>query len=185
MYKSSYRTNPDTGNYIIEIALGDYYEFFHEWDNTSFKKRDMHPELAEFLDLCSQDIPLRKGLEIHFCVESENRDEGKEKMIRDSFDHYYDFFGRTEIKKIQRNFRNSLFLAAIGIGLVVLHAFLIREVPDQIWAEVVLEGLHIGGWVFLWESLHNASFGSGERIHRKRELSRLKKASLLFQYQNC
>lgn len=53
-----YRKNEETGRIIIDIALDDYLDFFHEWDNSTFKKRDIHTDLAEFLDLCSEDIPL-------------------------------------------------------------------------------------------------------------------------------
>ena len=69
-YEIQYRKNPDTGRIIIDIALDNYLEFFHEWDNSIFKKRDINPELAEFLDLCSEDIPLRKKLEIVFSINS-------------------------------------------------------------------------------------------------------------------
>ena len=60
-YETLYRKNNYTGRIIIDIALEDYHEFFHEWDNASFRKRDIHPELAQFLDLCSEDIPLKKS----------------------------------------------------------------------------------------------------------------------------
>ena len=60
-YETIYRRNKSTGRVIIDIALDDYIEFFHEWDNSTIKKRDIHPELAEFLDLCSEDISLRKA----------------------------------------------------------------------------------------------------------------------------
>ena len=63
-YESLYRKNQDTGRIIIDIAIDDYIDFFHEWDNSAFKKRDINADLAEFLDLCSEDIPIRKKLEI-------------------------------------------------------------------------------------------------------------------------
>ena len=68
-YESLYRKNPDSGRVIIDIALEDYLVFFHEWDNSALRKRDIHSELVEFLDLCSEDIPLRKKLEIVFTLD--------------------------------------------------------------------------------------------------------------------
>ena len=56
-YESLYRKNPDTGRVIIDIALEDYLDFFHVWDNSVLRKRDIHSELVQFLDLCSEDIP--------------------------------------------------------------------------------------------------------------------------------
>jgi hypothetical protein len=63
-----YRINAKTRRVVIDIALDRYLDYFHEWDNASFRKRDLHPELADFLDLCSEEIPLRKQLELNFCI---------------------------------------------------------------------------------------------------------------------
>lgn len=185
LYKSTYRTNPETGKYIIDIGLDYYLEFFHEWDNTSFKKRDVHPELAEFIDLCAEDIPIKKGIEIHFCIAKESKDEKKEKLVRESYQHYYEFLERVEKKKIRRNYTNAALLALIGLGLILANAILVKQLPDHLWSEVALKGLYIGGYVFFWESLYNVSFGSKELIDKKMDIARLRKATLFFKYKEC
>lgn len=185
MYELAYRKNPQTGKYIIDIALDGYFDFFHEWDNTSFRKRDMHPELVEFLDLCSEEIPLKDDIEIHFCVGKEERDEEMEKLILQSYDNYYDFFCRIKKKKIKRNFYSSIALAVIGISLILANTVLEKSLPHLIRYEVPLKGLYIGGYVFFWESLYNGYFGSKELMDRKKELARLRRAKLFFKYHNC
>jgi hypothetical protein len=160
-------------------------DFFHEWDNTSFKRRDMHPELAEFLDMCSEDIPLKKDIEIHFCVGKQPQNPEVEKLIRQSYDHYYDFFGKLKKKKIQSNLKSSLVLAIIGFGLILLNSILTVDLPHELWYEVPLKGLYIGGYVFFWEALYNGYFGSKELIARKNQLTRLKRATLHFEYNGC
>lgn len=182
MYKSAYKKNNETGRYIIEISLDDYMNFFHEWDNASFKRRDMHPELVEFLDLCGEDIPLKKDIEIHFSVEKQDQNLGMEQLIRQSYAHYYDFFDKQKKKKINSNFRSSAVLALIGIGLILLNSVLTMDLPHEIWYEVPLKGLYIGGYVFFWEALYNGYFGSKEMIYRRKELSRMKRATLHFKY---
>lgn len=185
MHESAYRKNEETGRYIIEIALDGYLDFFHEWDNTSFKRRDMHPELAEFLDMCAEDIPEKEDLEIHFCVGVKEADLQSEKRIRQSYEHYYDYFAKIKKKKIRGNFQSSLAMAVIGIILIFLNSLLVKDLPHEIWYEVPLKGLYIGGYVFFWEALYNGYFGSKELISRKRTLERLKRANLTFQYQCC
>ncbi|NMB97020.1 MAG: hypothetical protein GYA02_10485 [Clostridiaceae bacterium] len=49
-YEMLYRKNYDTGRVIIDIALDDYLKFFHEWDNSTFRKRDINAELEQFLE---------------------------------------------------------------------------------------------------------------------------------------
>ncbi|MEI7885265.1 MAG: hypothetical protein WCI30_07930 [Clostridia bacterium] len=184
MYENTYRENATNGNIIIYIALDDYMDFFHEWDNSTFKKRDMHPDLAEFLDLCSEDIPLKKKLELQFCVKNEHREKSKEDLILASYRNYYEFFGRTENKKIKRNFLNALFLVFFALVFILLHTLLIESATSNIWSKVFLEGLLIGGWVFMWEALHMASFGSQELFQRSREIKRFLKADVSFQYKS-
>lgn len=185
MYESIYRKNKETGRYIIDIALGGYMEFFHEWDNASFKRRDMHPELAEFLEMSAEEIPVKEDLEIDFCVSCEERDEKAEKLIRQSYENYYNYFEKIKEKKIKGNFQSSLALAAIGIVLIFLNSLLTMDLPHEIWYEVPLKGLYIGGYVFFWEALYNGYFGSKELIDAKRKLKRLKRATLHFKYNEC
>ncbi|SPF50702.1 conserved hypothetical protein [Candidatus Desulfosporosinus infrequens] len=45
-----------------------------------------------------------------------------------------------------------------------------------------LEGLLIGGWVFMWESLHIVSFESQDLLKRNKELARFLKATITFKY---
>lgn len=182
MYENVYRKNPDNGKFIIDIALDSYQDFFHEWDNTSFKKRDIHPELVEFLDMCSEEIPIKSDMEIHFCVGDQPRIEKMEELIRQSYATYYDFFCRIKKKKIKKNFYSAIYLALIGIALILLNAILETKLPHTILSEVALKGVYIGGYVFFWESLYNGYFGSKELVARKKELARLGRAKLFFKY---
>src|SRR5574344_1980117 len=97
-YKILYRKNEKTGRIIIDIALDDYHDFFHEWDNAAFKKRDIHPELADFFDLCSLDIPLRKELEIVISLKSNQAEPEKEEQLRLSYLNYYSALNRLETR---------------------------------------------------------------------------------------
>ena len=38
-----YRQNPDTGAFLIEVALDRYEEIFNEWDPVPYKRRDLNP----------------------------------------------------------------------------------------------------------------------------------------------
>ena len=92
MYESAYKVNKEAGRCVIELALDGYHDFFHEWDNASYKRRDLHPELTGFLDMCSEDIPLKKELEIRIEIGKEPKDDRMEAQIRQSFENYSSFF---------------------------------------------------------------------------------------------
>jgi hypothetical protein len=181
-YEMLYRKNYDSGRVIIDIALEDYIEFFHEWDNSVFKKRDLHSELALFLDLCSEDIPLRKKLEIVFSLNTSEINKEKEELIHISYRNYYNSLKRLEDRKTKRFVRNSMILLFISLILLSAYGLLIDTRVDTFLSRVLLESLLIGGWVFTWEAVHVLFIDIIEPFHRRREIERFLEATLIFKY---
>ncbi|HHU32714.1 MAG: hypothetical protein ACOX1Y_13210 [Zhaonellaceae bacterium] len=180
-YETLYRKNNETGRIIIDIALEDYQEFFHEWDNSAFKKRDIHPELAEFLDLCSEDIPLRKKLEIVFCLNTAEIDKEKEEQIRISYLNYYNSTKRLVSRKIKRIVKVSGVLLFISLTLLSAYTLLSGK-ENTFISNVLLESLLIGGWVFCWEAVHLLFLDIIEPFRRNREINRFLDTKLSFRY---
>lgn len=179
-YETLYRKNNATGRVIIDIGLEDYLEFFHEWDNSAFRKRDIHPELAEFLDLCSEDIPLRKKLEIVFSLNTDEISAEKEEQIRISYKNYYNSLKRLVNRKAERFFKVSAILLLTSIVLLSAYT-LLREVTNHsIISDVLLESLLIGGWVFTWEAVHLLFLDIIEPFRRRREIKRFLEAEITF-----
>ena len=181
-YETQYRKNPTTGRIIIDIALDDYIDFFHEWDNSAFKKRDINADLAEFLDICSEDIPLRKKLEIAFSVNTEEISKEKEELISISYRNYYNSLIRLEKRKTKRYFRLSAVLLLISTSLLFTYGLLINR-QNIIISKVFLESLLIGGWVFTWEAIHLLFIDTIDPYRRYREIKRFLEADLTFKYQ--
>ncbi|NLM11764.1 MAG: hypothetical protein GX213_13510 [Clostridiaceae bacterium] len=181
-YESLYRKNQDTGRIIIDIAIDDYIDFFHEWDNSAFKKRDINADLAEFLDLCSEDIPIRKKLEIVFTLNTSKISKEKEEQIRTSYRNYYSSLKRFESRKTKRFVRNSMILLFISIALLTSYGLLNKNAENTLISRVFLESLLIGGWVFAWEAVHLLFIDIIEPFHRRREINRFLEAELSFNY---
>ena len=172
-YETIYRRNKSTGRVIIDIALDDYIEFFHEWDNSTIKKRDIHPELAEFLDLCSEDISLREKLEINFSLNTAGISKEKEELIRISYHNYYNSLKRLSNRKTKRFFKLSAVLLFISLSLLSLYTLLANRIQSKaIISNVFLESLLIGGWVFTWEAVHMLFLDIIEPFRRRREINR-------------
>lgn len=181
-YDALYRKNSDSGRIIIDIALDDYLDFFHEWDNSIFKKRDLHSELAHFLDLCSEDIPLRKKLEIALSINSSDVSREKEELIRISYQNYYHSLNRLEGQKTKRYVKISLILLSISLILLFAYGLLIDFEANTIMGRVLLESLLIGGWVFTWEAVHILFIDIFEPFRRSREIKRFLDADISFKY---
>ncbi len=184
-YELLYRKNPNTDRVIIDIVLEDYIEFFHEWDNAVFKKRDINPELVQFFDICSDDIPLRKEIEIVFTINTVDISEEKETSIRTSYHNYYNSLKRLENRKTKRYFRMSLILLFISILLLTSYWLLRGIKSNTIASSVILESLLIGGWVFAWEAVHKLFIDIIEPFHRGREIKRFLEADISFVYKHA
>jgi len=181
-YETLYRQNKANQNIIIDIALNGYNEFFHEWDNSAFRKRDIHQDLAHFLDLCSEDIPLRRNLEIQFCVKTSAQSAEHEDRIRASYLNYYSALIRGEKRRIKRIFRTSGIQLLVAGLFLFLHVFLSGLITSTMLSKVLLESLLIGGWVFTWEAFHGITIDILTPLRRSRELKRFIQADIVFAY---
>jgi hypothetical protein len=105
-------------------------------------------------------------------------------MIRESYKNYYGFLNRQEEKKIKALFMEILTLTIIGVCFIFSNDILSKILPRTDWADVFLEGLLVGGWVFMWEALHLITFERQDYFKRNKELKRFLKAPIVFGYKN-
>ncbi len=181
-FETIYRKSESTGRVIIDVALEDYLEFFHEWDNAVFRKRDVRTELADFLDLCSEDIPLKEKLQIIFCVNTAEAYVEKEEQIRISYRNHYEFHNRLEQRKTRRIIKFSAILLFTSLVLLTVYSLLSDFEPTRTLTKVLLESLLIGGWVFAWEAVHLLFLDILEPFRRRREIRRFLEAEISFKY---
>ncbi len=181
-FETIYRKSESTGRVIIDVALEDYLEFFHEWDNAVFRKRDVRTELADFLDQCSEDIPLKEKLQIVFCVNATEACVEKEEQIRISYRNHYEFHNRLEQRKTRRIIKFSAILLFTSLVLLTVYSLLSDFEPTRTLTKVLLESLLIGGWVFAWEAVHLLFLDILEPFRRRREIRRFLEAEISFKY---
>lgn len=177
-----YERNPATGNYIIEIALDQYVDIFNEWDHSSLRKRDMDPELAIFLEDCSNEIPLRHGLDLFFYLPRDSDNLGKEPIVTNLVKTYYTFYGGNERKRMERLSRRALTYVAASFGLLA-STYLFGRNPNVL-VDTLMQGLTVGGWVFLWEAISFFFIERSENVEKIKLYERLANAGVFFHYEN-
>ncbi|MFA7673458.1 MAG: hypothetical protein WCY62_06355 [Clostridia bacterium] len=175
-----YQQDPVSGNIIIDIALDKYIYFFHEWDNTAFRKRDIHPELAAFLDMCSEEIPIRKQFDIHLHVNDVAINKEKEDLILESYYNYYSSLKRLESRKLKKILRSAILLFIVALAFNASYLIFASKLTGNLLIGLFTQGLSIGGWVFMWEALQKVFFESLEPLKRRRELIRFLNADIEF-----
>lgn len=177
-----YKKNPETKNYVIELKVDNLSYIFNDWDSATFKRRDVDPELIEFLEDCSSDIPLRFGIELHFNVLNGIKDLNKEKQIVTGIKNYLNYLLYVEKKIIKRLFRKIITCIIIGFLLIACGSSWSAFMPRNIISNVLEEGVYVGGWVFLWEAVYLLFFEINLVRTKIKEYARLVNAPIHFAF---
>ena len=178
-----YRMGPDTDEFIIEISVDSYNEIFNGWDPSPVKRRDLDPEVIDFIESCADDIPLQYPVELHFYMPKDQRDEEKERLsiegIRNNF-AYTTALIRRSLSDIRKK---TITYAVAAFVFLTLRYMSGPIVPTNILTTILIEGLSIGGWVFLWEAFSLLFFSGQETNNQLKQYLRLLEAKIIFKYQ--
>ena len=181
MLSKLYERNQETGNYIIEVALDRYGEVFNDWDHASFRKRDMNPELAFFLEDCIQEIPAWHNIDLFFYLPKEAQIPEREKLITELLRNYYNFYITFENRQLQRAYKRLISYVVTAFLLLTGNILMGRQ--DNLFLNTLAQGLLVGGWVFLWEPISFLFMKRSENLRLIRTYTRLAAANVFFRYE--
>lgn len=180
--KQIYKTNPETNAFVIEVSLSDYNEIFNGWDPSPVKRRDLDPDLLDFMEQCAADIPLRFPLELQFYMPQDKSDEGKESLSREGIRNNFDFTAHF-IRKNLREIWQKIMIYVIAAFAFLSVGYMSRQQPHPNMVTTILtEGLSIGGWVFLWEAFSLFFFSGQEVNNRLKRYIRFQDTKIVFRY---
>lgn len=183
--ESLYDKNPKTNNFIIEVTLNSYKDVFNDLDSAPFKRRDINPDLKDFLENCSYDIPFKYKVDLCFHVTRETRDERKESLICKGLKTYHSFHLNNNNKLLHDAYKHIMFYVLTSFFFLFLSFFLEDKFSKGVFYNTILEGLSIGGWVFLWEAISFLFFNQRKSISDDiKKYRRLLHASVNFKYDN-
>ena len=183
-YKNIYNKNEDTGRIIIDIALEDYLNFYHEWDNVKFKKRDINPEMAHFLETCVYQIPSRESLELKFHIEDGIKNTEAEAEIRESFNHYYSMEINAVKKDVRSIYKAAIISIAVSLTMLIFVFFAEDNLGEGLLSYTIINGFEIGVWVFMWEAFYGIVFERRGEKKKIKEFKRLLDSQISFKYSN-
>ncbi len=179
-----YRKNDLTNAQIVEVSLEDYDELFNGWDASLLKRKELEPELMDYLLASSREIPFNENLELEFYVPSSKKNSEKELRSLEGIKYNFKVGLHFVQQALSANTRKILTYIAISIGFLLL-AYLLPTVSDLgIMFSILMEGLFIGGWVMLWEAFSLFFFASHELRVKRKHLIRLLESELSIIYQN-
>jgi hypothetical protein len=180
--KQIYKMNPETNAYIIEVSLVDYNEIFNGWDPSPIKRRDLDPDLVHFMEECDSDIPLEFPLELQFYLPEKQYDEGKETLSRVGIKNYFDYTIHFIGKELEQTRKKIIFYIIAAFAFLSVGYISKQRVETNILTTTLLEGLSIGGWVFLWEAFSLFFFTRQKILIRLKRYIRLENTRISFKY---
>jgi len=176
-----YNKNPENGAYMIEISLEDYSEIFNGWDASIIKKKDIEPELLDYLEQAGYEIPMDQTVEIYFYLPKEINDTDKENIsitgVHNNFKAVLFYIERL----LRKNYRRIGSYIFIGI-LFLIGAYVTRFYAGTITLmfSILIEGFFIGGWFLLWEAFSLFFFDSHETKQKRRVYRRYLNTKIFF-----
>lgn len=180
--KQMYKTSPDTDGFIIEVSVDSYNEIFNGWDPSPVKRRDLDPEVMEFIESSADDIPLKYPLEMHFYLPAEKRDEEKERLSKEGIRNNFSY-SIALIRRSLADIRKKTMVYAVAAFAFLTVRYMSRlGVPTNLLTTILTEGLSIGGWVFLWEAFSLFFFAGQETSNQLKRYLRLLDAKIIVKY---
>jgi hypothetical protein len=178
-----YNINPDTKAYMIEISLDNYAELFNGWDASSLRRRDLEPELLDYIEQTGSEIPLANNVELYLYLPERLKEEEKELRSKTGIINNFNvvlYFINKSLKKIYRQILTNIIMSV----MFLVAAFLLRNVIklEDMFSTILIEGLYIGGWFLLWDAFSLFFFTSYEIRQRKKIFLRFIDMKIYFKY---
>lgn len=177
-----YRRNPQSKAYIIDIKIRGFGDLFNDLDPSPLRKRDLDQDFINYLEESSADIPLKHSLDLHISCPFAEKEKDKEARIIQGVKSYYQIILHNLQRKLYQLIKNSLLYFTIGIIFLFLSLYFTKSLSPTYIHKLLSEGMIIGGWVFLWESLALAVFKSSSLRKEKRRMQRILESKISFTY---
>jgi len=176
------------GEVVIEVAAERVEDLYHDFTKQApYIRRDLEPQLADYLIESAREVGPRHDLEIRIVLEVPPDPAWRERILA-SIPSYFGYLIDAERLALRRLFRRSLVFFGVGFALVTLAVWVKLAVvkppaaaQPSVVKEVLGEGLSIAAWVAMWEALAAFLVDWLPRHHETLLLRRLARARLVLE----
>lgn len=176
-----YKIDVASDRYMIEVALDQYADIFNEWDPAPFKRRELDSELRIYLEESAEEIPKKYGIELCFTVPAAVRNQELEEDLCNGIENSFAYKIYFLTKELRKTNAKMVRFVLVGFAFLWLAELFSQRVAPSEWPSILVEGLAISGWVFIWEAVYLFFFTNNESYQRYRTYKRLQHAPVIFQ----
>ncbi len=180
-FTSVYPADPDTGALIVELSLPRYDDFFNHLDPSPLRKRDLAPDVKDYIADCSAEIPLTRELAFTIRITGEEANPDRERQLEQALRTFASLEQSLLLRRLAIRRRKAVTYFVIAVGLITAGVVLRNTVTiDFLAYPVFLQGIEIGAWVFAWEALSMLFIESADERDMTRRYERLERARVYF-----
>lgn len=143
------RYRVENGVHCVDIRIGAVEQLFDNRDPAPFRKRDLDPDLVEYLFAAAEDLDPLGPFKIVFWFTGTKPPEDVAPAFRAHFEY--------ELERLERHRRRQRRIGTValivGIALLVgllAGAQLLAAAPGGTFRNAIREGMVIFSWVALW-----------------------------------
>jgi hypothetical protein len=141
---------------VIEVRVAELRQLFNAIDPSPFRERDLDPRAEAFIVDWARELPRDASLALRVHLERACGRDDEAAVLGGAIHEYFSqraLDSRRRLRELFRRGRISLVIALAFLGAAMAASDLIRGLPQNHFAEVLGEGLLIGGWVAMWRPL--------------------------------
>ncbi|MEM5948231.1 hypothetical protein WKV44_06720 [Spirochaetia bacterium 38H-sp] len=180
-----YDYDAETDSYIIKLSFDKYLDIFNSIDHYPIRKRDISDPVLTYIEECSEDIPFKSNIRIEIAIKREARNSELEERTIKGIKNYFKymlFFYRKKSKSVANT--SIIYFLLFGLfGFISFYTESLRLDINRIFLKMILEGLSIGSWVFLWEAIVGIAIENRENRFYVKTYKRLLDSTLVFKYE--
>ncbi|HPE70260.1 MAG TPA: hypothetical protein P5560_13230 [Thermotogota bacterium] len=182
LFTSVYPKDNRTGGYVVDVSLDGYGDLFNAWDRAPLKRRDLNPDLNNFMEEATEEIPMKFPIVVLLHLPRGSRIGWKEEKSRTGWKNYYRFQKHLVSKEIREsNGRIVVYVIVAMLFLFLAYFFQPWEARGLVYT-ITIQGMVVGGWVFLWEAFSMAFFKNRTLYRHRRRYHRLMETEIRFVY---
>ena len=159
----------------IKLRLRELAQLFNSMDPSPFVDRDLDADAEEFITSWARELPPGQDLELIIELTgtpTSERIAGVEDAVRRYFSTRA-AIKRLEFGQLMRRGRLSLGVGLVFLVVCLLLGELLAKSGSNTAADILREGLTIGGWVAMWRPLEIYLYDWWPLYEERRRLDRL------------
>jgi hypothetical protein len=170
---------------LIEIKIRKINQLFNSFDPSPFLEKDLDQDAFEYIVSAVGEHHLKVKQKIVIYMPKFEKRKVSEAEITKAIHHYFEYkkiLAERSIKLKLQEGQVSLIIGIVFLGSCLILRELITSSYDNLFMNILGEGLIIGGWVAMWKPISNILYDWWPLRKEKNIFEKISKMEVDFVY---